>query len=306
MKFKNYVLIALVALSLNTRAAEPEEDFKAAFLAVFDSMKTNFSFLDDATPDLVGEHKRFYKVPNWSFPRMKTVSVIEDINSKQRVFRIVLDLDLTNAEDRRVFDDIQIVIFNSFKYWVQAYKYNKAADQTVSFVKDRMNDNAFVGGFTVGAEKNNAIIKFYPFSGDRFFADLKKVMNAGIETNFATYKGENNKGGVERWESTCNFYQADYSIYGERFSFSEDNFYMHDVYYSGLPSQMIVQLFGRDEGVIKKALGSDFRVVSFDKKDEGDNNFSTKIKLVSGERTLVVWTDVAQGTQVVGLVMEGL
>ena len=303
MKFKNYVLIALVGLSLNTRAAESEEDFNTAFLAMFDSLKTNFSFLDDAEPSRVEAHEIFYANEKLSLPRMESSSFSENKNSKQRMLKIVLDFNLTDAKEQKAFDDMQLEFYKLPTYWIKAYTYNEADRRLMFFVRDRQNKNQFIGGFIVKMEDGKAILQLYPFDRAKFFEDLKKVCEAGVENNFATYKGEINKLQENNWRSTCTFYQTDYSVYSVDFDFLDDTLYKHTSIYLALPSQMIMQLIGGKD-VVKQALGSGFRVLSFEKKDEGDNSFSIIVKVESKERDLVIWLSESHGMQSVRVLIR--
>lgn len=302
MNLKNYVLIALVGFSISTRAAVLEEDLNTAFLALFDSMKTNFSFLDDAEPSRVEAHEVFYVNEKLLLPRMEASSFSENKNSKQRMLKIELDFDLTDPEDQKAFDDMQLEFYEFPTYWIKAYKYNEAESILMFFVRDRQNMNQFIGGFTVENKNNKAILKIYPFDRVNFFEDLKKVCEAGIENNFAAYKGGKNELQEDNWRSTCEFYQADYSIYEEKFDFLESTLYTHTSIYVILPSQMLLQLIGGKD-IVKEALGRDFRVLSFEKTDEGDNTFSTKIKVASKERDLVIWLSESHGMQSVRILI---
>ncbi len=58
------------------------------------------------------------------------------------------------------------------------------------FIKDRENDNVMIGSLLIELKNGVAVMKFYPFSGSAFFADLKKTIATGAQDNFASFKGK--------------------------------------------------------------------------------------------------------------------
>lgn len=215
---------------------------------------------------------------------------------------VELDFDLTDSKELKAFDDMQLEFYKLSPFWIKAYKYNEADSRLIFFVRDRQNKNQFIGGFTAEMNDNKAMLQFYPFDRAKFLGDLKKVCVAGVENNFAAYKGEKNEW-WDNWRSTCNYYQSAYSVYMEQSDFPGGPLYTHSTMYTMLPSQFLLQLIGGKD-IVKETLGRNFRVLEFEKKDEGDNTFSTKIKMVSKERNLAIWISEAHGMQSVRVLIQ--
>ncbi len=79
-------------------------------------MKTDFSFLNNATPIEIGKYEDSYPNKTLPIPYSKNSYFLEYRSSGQRHLVVELDYDLGNAEERKAFNDMQLELYSLAPY----------------------------------------------------------------------------------------------------------------------------------------------------------------------------------------------
>lgn len=238
-------------------------NFQTDFQSIFNDVANDFTSIKDLKAKENSDYKDVYAAP-YTVPKSKSAEVIVSNFSNQRYLKAILDINL-NTEDGKAALDGYMQNFAKLDSFEISQFNNNSDDKAYTIAKG----GRFIGGMSVNVQNGKPILRVFAFDASALFADIKKLINAAESNEFADYIGTEEPG-LEKNQKTSTFktYKSSFSTYND---VQELKLVAHQNHYSSIPSGLLIQLIGLDNGRIAQLLGSEYAIERYEyleKKEE--------------------------------------